>query len=797
MGPGRNLALLLSISMALLGAASIVAPASAQEPESGSTPSMPADVASMDVASVDVASADVAAIGRPTAIDIRSAALLVSDQAGGSLPVAVAVFRGPGERLWVRTEIDGAAVLDALAPSAAADDGEVDDGAIDWQALGAELRIHVYAVGPSLEVVDASSLAVAVDGALATRLQDGGLRLRTALSVPWGEENRPDALPSVEIRTLVWAGEELSLGKILVPRNDGPVLFEPRFEDPGPWVRIEPGQPLAHLAVQGNDGSADGSADDSGADSEAGDGGLEGISGRPLLVSARPLTVRFAASGPAPRQVRWVVEGQGGNRLEIPLEGLRPIPGWARGVRGLAAELTLPPELGPGVYRASLEAESHAPSLDFDIAVVTAERAGVAWPRLVDLAPVTPRRGGMDGDGVVLPEEAEARVRQLRVEYLAALAGIEQSHDGDEAADPAPGSAPGSPPGSAAEALARRLALVKASAEEALGLQGMNLLHQAERELMNDLERRMRRLAAREVGRAEAREQVGGALFGWAVAHLHMAPLYTEQRHFRLARHALDNTINALSRWVPSGNAFDVTVARSLCLVALSLQKREQLSSAATHFAEALKHSDDDPKTLYAYGLGTELSGDLDAAAGALEGVVRAWPDHREARLRLASVLQRAGRASQAREHLVVLQELPSVEGDDEAWLILLAHQQRARLELDGLLASPSERGNSRRARGVVEVIGASARRFPGDPGLQLAHARALDLAGRLDEARALLNRLDRPSVPLTETVRSRYNEWPEAEFESLLAAVDADVEPHLELLAQAAASLHQAEVKK
>ncbi|MCG8459925.1 MAG: tetratricopeptide repeat protein, partial [Holophagales bacterium] len=565
-------------------------------------------------------------------------------------------------------------------------------------------------VGPSMEVVAASSLAVAVPDTLEPRLREVGLRLQVPLELPTAEGSggRIAAPQGHDLRILAWAGQAFGLRNLSVPASSVPMLGEPRFSAPGEGAAVE--WVVARTAEIGGEDTAEGGED------------WRGVESRPVLPIARQLEVRFDTFGPPLRSARVVLEAAEGQEIEIPIESLRGTAGSAPGSRGASGTLTLPEELGEGLYPLRLESDGAAPSLPLTVALVRPDRPAMAWPRLAELVARGPlvERGG---EPVLLPDEIEARVKSLRRDLLAAMLAENPVEE---------------------TAKQQRLVL------EALGYQASSALDDVEDEILDDL---VRALPRRE-GRLP--------LLGVVLLHMELEALYTAGREFRLARHALDASLASARRFATASRGAAAEAGAAIGLVGFLQLDRGQLDSADRLFEEALGLAPDDPTLWWGRGLGAERAGKLEQAAEALETVVEAWPAHRPSRLRLAVVYQRSGQTRAARRLLrPLIDPVPGGAGNEgeHAWLECLAYQQLVRLEL--ATARPSD------ALGWADR---GLARFPADPSLAFGRALALDRSGRLSEARAYLLALSSRTPVGVPNARTYFNKWPSAEREALAA---------------------------
>jgi tetratricopeptide (TPR) repeat protein len=147
--------------------------------------------------------------------------------------------------------------------------------------------------------------------------------------------------------------------------------------------------------------------------------------------------------------------------------------------------------------------------------------------------------------------------------------------------------------------------------------------------------------------------------------------------------------------------------------------------------------------------------------------------------VRLAINLRRLGRDAEASE---LLQRVIGEINPD--WVLTLAYQELASMRLSG--------GNP---QGAVNLLEQAVGRLPGQGGLQLQLAYALDRTGESARARRVLGRLE-PTDGSEESgsPRYRYSKWPEAGDDAERAALEQAALVRLPVLAATVANLPSAE---
>jgi predicted Zn-dependent protease len=194
---------------------------------------------------------------------------------------------------------------------------------------------------------------------------------------------------------------------------------------------------------------------------------------------------------------------------------------------------------------------------------------------------------------------------------------------------------------------------------------------------------------------------------------------------------------------------------------------RDQLGVTMTTFTRrallrALTYDEGNEAALLALAVDTGRRGDARGAAGFLDRLLRRHPESLEGRLRLGLARARLGDGTKARQLLaeVVTAEPPA----DDRWLLSLAYQELARLQLDA---------NDRRA--AAATLEAGRQRLPGDAELLLEQAALLDRSGEHGRAREILAGIE-PRADAGSTPRHRYNQPPDAAFERAWRSLQARV---------------------
>ncbi len=263
----------------------------------------------------------------PATVDLRAAALIVSGQEGGTIPMAILVVPGRGSASGVTAtaliEIDGPGFV-----------AEVLGG--EEPAQGVDVEVFVYVLRHQTEVVDQLARRVTLDWTRHDALRSTGVKLLAPLRLPAGDYS---------VRVLARCGEALGLrgARLSLPGADSvePSLGAPLFRDPKTWQVML----LDEGAVMPLPFSVDGDA--------------VLPMGFPALAPGQPAEARVLIRDP-PDQ-RWSLqalwEAAGGVELaaQLPVEIVEKSSETGRVALGVS---TVPPELAEGRYRLQLRLET-------------------------------------------------------------------------------------------------------------------------------------------------------------------------------------------------------------------------------------------------------------------------------------------------------------------------------------------------------------------------------------------------------------------------------------------------------
>jgi hypothetical protein len=210
---------------------------------------------------------------------------------------------------------------------------------------------------------------------------------------------------------------------------------------------------------------------------------------------------------------------------------------------------------------------------------------------------------------------------------------------------------------------------------------------------------------------------------------------------------------------------------------------REQLGVTMTLFtrralSRALVYEEGNEAALLALAVDAGRRGDVRTSIGFLDRLVRRHPESLEGRLRLGIAHARLDDGTKARQLLseVVATDLPATSAisanpatpADERWLLSLAYQELARLQLAG-----GDPGASAR------TVEAGLKRFPEDEELLLEQASLFDRSGEHGRAREVLEAIQ-VRADAVSTPRHRYNQPPDAAFDRAWRSLQSRVAERL-----------------
>jgi predicted Zn-dependent protease len=192
-------------------------------------------------------------------------------------------------------------------------------------------------------------------------------------------------------------------------------------------------------------------------------------------------------------------------------------------------------------------------------------------------------------------------------------------------------------------------------------------------------------------------------------------------------------------------------------------------SRADQLFRRVLAEDPGNEIVLLELAIDAERHGGRAEAIGYLEELLRAQPNHVEARLRRALNLARLGRTAEAQEGY------RSVIGDGtEDWHLRIAYQELGRMSMAAGLP------------GAERTLREGLARLPGDEKLTLLLAASLERSGLAGQAREVLAGFKVEGSDGGGAARHRYNRPPEELIEAALAELDREAAEQLPVLAAA-----------
>ncbi len=613
---------------------------------------------------------EVVRTGRGAVVEMRTAALLMSGQQGGKLPIAISALpSADGVRATVMVEIDGASLILARPAS----------GPLT-------VEIFVYVLGRDLEVLDQSSLAIDLDPDLHGEMLAGtGLKAFVPLSAPAGGRL---------LRVLARSSDSFGLRGLEVTAPDEAGAGEARIQPPlfyeadEPWLLVAPaGEEIALPAPFGLGG------------------GLSLPTTRPILVPGESISghLLLDAGRPEPWLLEAHVRAPGGDVVTAEIEIVEL---GAPGVSGLrpAAVSLVAPELIPGAYEMAIAlaregAAREGAAREGGGASEKASRSAFV-PIFVDASssPIVreavAREQGDAPPRSSLGREEKNLARAVQTEYLSALRQLAAGE--------------------------RRAALTTLAASE------VRAVDQLDAEAVAVLARGEGRVLA-DLGQADWQGVLPVILL-----HLDLSREYRRSGRFILAHHATQMVLTLAGAYADELGTPEARIdaARAVSSLAGYLQHRGVRSQSKKLFDEARALAADEEAALLGLATLLEKRGRFPEALAKLEDFVASRPGDREGRLRLAVNLYRTGRMDAARlaldeltagsgtDWVAVLahQELARIEMDEGRWNESAGVLRRGIERWPGhptlmiqLAYVLDARGEARASRELLEDLGADA----------------------------------------------------------------------------------------
>ncbi len=690
---------------------------------------------------------------RAAVVEMRVAALIMSGQQGGGLPVALAILPSASglEHIIAMIEVDGAALLDSLVEDFRVGEDQAENSATSGGDSPASyivagpliIELFAYVLGDQLDVLDQQSATVEIDTsdhgdvlaatglkwflplALAPSTTESPRQLRVLVRVgnTFGLRGMTVTVSSAGMSSAEMPSAEMPPSE--VQSTEMPAIWPPAFAElDEPWlVALPEGKDVSLPPPFSFD--TDSALPTSRALMTAG----EPIAGQAFVASSPGLQLIALIRSPGEAPVAWPLvandsqpipvapspeafDRESSDRESFETKAFETVPFTVDGI-----------DLDPGLYEMALawgpdsgvlpkvtDARARSSYVPVFIASPLRTEAQVSDPA-DELAgrPVEPKRGRRPPS-----RKLGKLLGRVATDYVSAL---RQLVVGD-----------------------RRAALATLNASEArvveeFSVDAVPILAEGQAAALASLED------------AEWRAVLPATLL-----HIDLSREYRRQRRFILNQHATRRVVelaNAAAARLATPEASAET-AGLLASLGSQYQLTGSLSQAKGLFEQALAQADD---ATALFGLATllEKRGQFAQAVPVLERLAALRADFPEGRLRLALNRCRSGRSESAREDLRQLARQTTSD-----WVAVIAHQELARLEI--------ERGDSRSA---VKLLRRGLARWPSHPTLTIQLAYVLESQGQSRQSLALLTDTrfvasagSNPEVEARQ--RSRYNNWSE-----------------------------------
>jgi Flp pilus assembly protein TadD len=632
-------------------------------------------------------------------IKVETAALMVSGQEGGPIPLAAVAYPLPGEagkaRVAVIVEIEGSALL-----------AKQSDGLL-------HADIVLYALDAQGGLAGSSERTVEVDLAqLGGEVRDGGIKFMGEVALPPGE---------VSLRVMVRNTATGEMGLRLLPINvpafgAGPVLSAPvLLAAREPWVVVaasgRPGPLAAALPAVQPAALPAGPA----ASPVPAAGGSELPAALPILTPDRETKAELLAYKlAAGADVRIEVLGSAGRVADLAARTLGRRPTAIPDLEVISIAFT-PQGIPEGRYAVRAKAGETGSGLA-QFLLLPDGGGGRAWAELTAIS-----RARANGEATPTAGTTAAKLRaRLRKPETAALLAAYDHALGRLATGDVPG----------ASAAIADLEVKALTGEETL----------------TELELRELELDALHGWTAGGRDRLTQVL---ALYELIYRDAWNRQR-FLTAGHAGEMVLHLVDGYVKSGVENAQKIGAGLLIALTPRASGAGLSELVQRaLNRALDLDRDNETALLCLAVDAERRGHYTDAVRWLERLAKAHPEDREGRLRLALNLEKQGHRQDAERRLRDLAEAKGAESD---WIAAVAWQELARAQIADKKLDAAER-----------TITAGLGRLPGDEKLQLERAYLLDLRGEPGRAEEVLGPERTPAPATSgSSARLRYDELPQ-----------------------------------
>jgi tetratricopeptide (TPR) repeat protein len=561
-------------------------------------------------------------------IKVETAALMVSGQEGGPIPLAAVAYPFPAEggraRVAVVVEIEGSALL-----------AKQNDGLL-------RAEVVLYALDPQGGLAGSAERTIEVDLAqLGGEVRDGGLKVLGEVALPPG---------AVSLRILVRNATTGDMGlrvlPLVVPAFSGPALVAPVLLAPRePWLVVTAsgaGRPGPFAAVL---------------PAAAGEGSAELPAALPILTPDREVKAELPAyQMGAAADLRIEILGSAGRIADLPAHTVARRATAIPGLEVLTVSFT-PHGIPEGRYALRARAGETVSGAG-QFLILPDGGGGRAWAELTAISRA--QANGQAAPSASASAAARVRARRRKPATAALLATYQQ-------------------------ALGRVAGGDVAGASAAIADLEVKSLTGGE-EMLTELELRELELDALHGWTGGGRERLTQIL---AVYELLYRDAWTRQR-FLTAGHSGEMVIHLVDSYVKSGIEDARKVGAELLIALTPRASGAGLSELVQRaLNRALDLDRDNEAALLCLAVDAERRGRYVDAVRWLERLAKAHPESREGRLRLALNLEKQGHRGEAERRLRALAEDRGAEAD---WIAAVAWQELARAEIAGKRLDVAER---------------------------------------------------------------------------------------------------------
>jgi len=255
------------------------------------------------------------------------------------------------------------------------------------------------------------------------------------------------------------------------------------------------------------------------------------------------------------------------------------------------------------------------------------------------------------------------------------------------------------------------------------------------------------------------------------VLHLDAYPMYVERRQPQLAGHSSRIAASLADLYAREGGSEGSRIlgARALASLGIYAQQTGVKLQGLGLMLHALDFDPQNEAALLGIAAVHERSGNYHRAAERLLELLKAYPKHREGRLRMAVNLDRLGSPGQARRLLEELVAEPQAD-----WVATVAYQELGRIH--------REQGHLDRAE---SVLWEGLERFPGDGRIRTELAFVLDYQKKPRRALSVIEEMIAGKAQDGPTPRRRYGLGPQEAYYDVLAGLNESSDARMPRLAR------------